>query len=176
MITLIRIFLIPCIVIKMFNGSWLTAFFLFTTASLTDVVDGLIARHYNQITIIGACLDPIADKLLILSCLGAFTVIQSPSAAIPLWFFIAMACKEFLLAGGIILIYMLHGFTHIVPSIFGKVATLLYCFFIGWLLLSCHYSWHSLDGLYLFVCISIGMLLCTLIHYGSQVVRLLVVW
>ena len=73
-ITLFRVFLIPVFLIVLyldFSGHYLVALGVFIVACLSDFLDGYIARHFNQITNLGKLLDPLADKLLVLSALVA---------------------------------------------------------------------------------------------------------
>ncbi len=75
-LTLFRIFLIPIFVLVMlldFNNKYLVSCIIFIVASLTDAMDGYIARKYNLITDFGKFMDPLADKLLVLSALITMT-------------------------------------------------------------------------------------------------------
>ena len=76
-ITLLRMLLIPAFVILVLYGELGWALATFVTAGITDALDGLIARRAGQKTTLGAWLDPMADKLLLLS---AFIVLTMPGA------------------------------------------------------------------------------------------------
>ena len=77
-ITLVRVLMIPAYLLTMYlsggaAGTWMyVSLAIFIIASLTDFVDGYIARHYNQTTDFGKFLDPLADKLLVLSAMSMF--------------------------------------------------------------------------------------------------------
>src|SRR5882724_10959589 len=74
--TIARILLTPMIVLAMMSGQWTGACALFICAALTDFFDGFLARYCNQKTFLGACLDPIADKFLLISCFFALAFID----------------------------------------------------------------------------------------------------
>src|SRR5690349_20790870 len=84
--TILRIVLVPIIVGAMVAGWWGCAFLFFVVACLTDVIDGLLARLLNEKTLFGAFLDPIADKLLLISCFFTLAFVTTPLFLIPRWF------------------------------------------------------------------------------------------
>ena len=71
-ITLVRVLMIPVFMGLLLMGYNIAALVVFIVASCTDFVDGYIARHYNQVSNFGKFLDPLADKLLVLSCMLIF--------------------------------------------------------------------------------------------------------
>ena len=71
-ITLVRVLMIPVFRGLLLMGYNIAALVVFIVASCTDFVDGYIARHYNQVSNFGKFLDPLADKLLVLSCMLIF--------------------------------------------------------------------------------------------------------
>ena len=84
MLTILRLLLVPALLLCFFlipGEDHLVAMIIFFVASLTDVLDGLIARKTNQITPYGVVLDPLADKLLKISTLVAFCIV----GIIPVW-------------------------------------------------------------------------------------------
>lgn len=92
-LSLFRIALIPLFVWCFFAGfenNRLWAIVIFLGAGATDVVDGYIARHFNQISLWGRILDPMADKLMVFSALICLTVIDK----LPLWLVLLYFAKE----------------------------------------------------------------------------------
>ena len=68
-ITLARVVMIPVFMVLLLLGYNIPALVVFIVASCTDFVDGYIARHYHQVSNFGKFLDPLADKLLVISCM-----------------------------------------------------------------------------------------------------------
>src|SRR3990167_3316987 len=99
-ITILRLFLVPFIVVSVIFQEWGIAFWLFVIASFSDVLDGNVARFFDQKTFLGACLDPIVDKILILSVFTILAFVQSPLFSIPKWFVFIILVKEILLLLG----------------------------------------------------------------------------
>ena len=102
----------------------LYALLIFILAGLTDALDGYIARKFNQITNLGKILDPIADKVLLVS---AFIFIYNSNFEIkfPYWFVVLVISRDIYLVAGSTLIYFFKGFVKVKPSIFGKATTFL---------------------------------------------------
>ena len=87
LLTFMRILLTFGVIGAMIYHNWGTAFVVFLAAAFTDVLDGGLARWWNEKTFLGACLDPIADKFLVLSIFFTLAFVQSPLFHIPIWFF-----------------------------------------------------------------------------------------
>lgn len=99
-LSFIRLALCPVFVWTFFNSSPINAFWIFTIASLLDIIDGFIARKFNAITNLGKILDPVADKILQLCAVICFTIKE----LIPFFVVIVLGLKELtmLIGGGII--------------------------------------------------------------------------
>ena len=97
-ITLVRIFLVPVFLLFMLTDftayNSIIAFVVFVIATLTDKIDGTIARKYNLVTDFGKFLDPIADKLLVCSALICLTA----DGTIPAWITIVIIGREFIIS------------------------------------------------------------------------------
>ena len=72
-ITVLRILLIPVYLLLIYRGMRIPALLVYVIACLSDMADGYIARHYNQITNFGKFMDPLADKMLVLASMCCFT-------------------------------------------------------------------------------------------------------
>lgn len=94
-ITLARVVMIPVFMAVLLLGHNYIALAVFIVASLTDFVDGYIARHYNQVSNFGKFLDPLADKLLVLACM----VIFIQWGRIPAWAVMIVLAREFAVSG-----------------------------------------------------------------------------
>lgn len=95
-LTVVRIALLPIVVWRFRKGDSLGALLVYLLAMLTDAVDGIIARRFNQVTALGKLLDPIADKLSLLTLLGLFVA----DGEIPLWLLGVILLKELALVIG----------------------------------------------------------------------------
>lgn len=99
-LTILRVLMIPIFLVFMlipFDGTWAkwVALVLFVVASLTDLLDGKIARKYNLVTNFGKFMDPLADKLLVCSALICFVELN----VIPAWIVIIIISREFIISG-----------------------------------------------------------------------------
>ncbi len=96
------------------------AIFIFLTAGFTDIADGYIARRYNLITVYGTVLDPLADKLMLVSVLVCLVI----NNLIPLWILLFISIKEFFMISSGIILYK-NGKV-ISSNFFGKISTSLF--------------------------------------------------
>lgn len=100
-LTVLRVILVPVFVALMLCSPWLGmggrigALAVFVIASLTDMLDGKIARKYNLVTDFGKFMDPLADKLLVVSALVCFIELDR----IPAWIVIIIIAREFIISG-----------------------------------------------------------------------------
>lgn len=120
-ITILRIVLIPFFIIAVVYGYQLFAIGIFVAAAITDALDGFIARAFNMQTQLGTYLDPIADKLLLMSSIIVMTVVGK----VPLWLVILIVSRDVIILTGCILIYLLYDNLPVRPSILGKATTFL---------------------------------------------------
>ncbi len=120
-ITLLRIILIPFFINLMIYGYYGAALAVFIAACVTDALDGMIARLTNKITELGAFLDPMADKLLIISAFVTLAI----KDMLPIWLVIIVVSRDIILVLGSVAIFFTgHQFTAR-PSLIGKATTVL---------------------------------------------------
>ena len=141
MLTLVRIVLVPCIVIAMVKEYWQSAFLLFLIAAVTDSLDGLLARILHQKTFLGACLDPLADKILLIACFATLAFTHVLPFHVPYWFVVLVLLRELLVIIGFIALYYTKQFMDVAPTRLGKATAALQMLFIGWLLLCYLQGW-----------------------------------
>jgi cardiolipin synthase len=125
-LTLCRIILTPAFIISVLYNEYKTALVIFIMAGATDALDGLIARSMKQKTRFGAMLDPLADKILVIS---SFIVLSQPDDLlfykIPLWVTTVIVMREIVILAGVVLIHMVVGRVEIQPTLAGKINTVL---------------------------------------------------
>ena len=98
-ITLFRILLVPTVVWASGVGETQLAFWLFLTAGVSDALDGFIAKRFGMQTELGAYLDPVADKALLVSIYVALAVME----LIPRWVAIAVVSRDVMIVGAVVL-------------------------------------------------------------------------
>ena len=126
-LTLLRMLLIPAFVILVIYGSLGWALIVFVTAGVTDALDGLLARRAGQKTTLGAWLDPMADKLLLVS---TFVVLTVPGIGLanklPVWLTVLIISRDIVIVLTVAIVNLAIGPRTFRPSIFGKIATATY--------------------------------------------------
>jgi CDP-diacylglycerol--glycerol-3-phosphate 3-phosphatidyltransferase len=97
MISFFRIILVPVIVFFLVSGDFILALYTFIIASFTDVLDGWMARRLNQITEFGEFIDPLADKLLVISALIAIIAIDPAMDVFDIWMIFVIVGRDILI-------------------------------------------------------------------------------
>lgn len=118
-ITLARILLVPFIIWLIISGQFLAAFAAFLIAGLSDAADGYIAKHYGLVTDLGAYLDPIADKALLVSIYLSLGLLRY----LPAWLVILVASRDVLIIGAVLLARVLDRPVRVAPLMISKVNT-----------------------------------------------------
>ena len=158
------------LVVYQYTGLALGVFFL---AGITDMLDGLIARKYGQRTHLGTFLDPIADKLLLVS---AFTVLSLQSmelaVRIPLWLTITVISRDLLLVVSVLVIYITVGRRTFLPTIIGKATTACQLLLVIGVLVS-NQMGSPLFGLRLLMYLTLVLTVVSGLHYMGRGMRLI---
>ena len=123
-LTILRIMLIPAFVLLVVYGYLGWALIVFLTAGITDALDGLIARRAGQRTTLGAWLDPMADKLLLVTTFVVLTLPVVPlTNHIPLWLTVLVISRDVVIVGVVAVVSLAAGPRTFRPSMLGKLAT-----------------------------------------------------
>ena len=118
-ITLGRILLVPLVIWAIASNQMAIAFVIFVVAGVSDAVDGFLAKRFNMTTELGAYLDPLADKALIVSIYLTLGI----NGDIPRWLVILVVSRDILIVGGIILSWLMNNPLKIRPLWVSKLNT-----------------------------------------------------
>jgi CDP-diacylglycerol--glycerol-3-phosphate 3-phosphatidyltransferase len=148
-VTILRMLLIPFFVVEVLyyvrtgNENYrLTAILCFAVAAICDGLDGYIARRYNQWSELGTILDPLADKLLLVSGIVLLSFDHAPYLdQIPLWLTGTIIGRDILILVGLVVIHFTVGKVKVKPHLAGKVATVLQMATVLWVLLKWNNDW-----------------------------------
>ena len=159
-ITIFRILLVPFFIVQtidyMESGKEINRFMAllsFAVAAISDGVDGFIARRYSQRSELGRVLDPLADKLLLVSGIILLSFQNDYLGKIPLWFTATVLSRDTIILLGLVVIHYVVGKVTVRPHLIGKVATVLQMVSVVWLFL----KW----DLNLWKICAVGATLCT---------------
>jgi cardiolipin synthase len=121
LLTLLRIAATPVLIVLLNDGHYDLALGLFIIAGISDGLDGFIAKRFSCQTRLGAMLDPVADKIFIVST-GVMLAIKGD---IPLWLLVTIGFRDLVIVGGFMLLTLLHGQLQMQPSFLSKFNTVL---------------------------------------------------
>jgi cardiolipin synthase (CMP-forming) len=119
LITIGRILLVPVTVWLIISGEFSLAFMAFVAAGISDGVDGFIARKFNQRSELGAYLDPIADKALLVSIYISLGLLKF----LPAWLVLLVVTRDVLIVGAVVLAWVVNKPMVVAPSMASKVNT-----------------------------------------------------
>jgi cardiolipin synthase len=168
-ITILRILLIPFFVVQMLyyfktdeeiHRFW--GLISFAVAAILDGVDGYVARRYNQKSELGAILDPLADKLLLVSGILLLSVAHHPNLklyVIPLWLTATILSRDALILIGMVVVQMTCGRVIVRPRMVGKIATVLQMITVIWALFKWPEAWLPYWSLGAAICTGVSGLL-----------------
>jgi CDP-diacylglycerol--glycerol-3-phosphate 3-phosphatidyltransferase len=150
-ITILRILLIPLFVVEILyyveTGNELhrlVALLAFAVAAILDGVDGYVARHYHQWSELGTVLDPLADKLLLVSGIVVLSFDHAPwLGRIPLWLTVTIIGRDLMLGIGAVVVRLVVGKITVRPRLTGKIATVFQMVTVVWILLRWDFYFHG---------------------------------
>lgn len=119
MITIGRILLVPLTIWLIITAQFPAAFLAFIVAGISDAVDGFIAKHFHQTTELGAYLDPLADKLLLVSIYVSLGFLLE----LPPWLVILVVSRDVLIIGAVLLSWLVHRPVKVQPLLVSKINT-----------------------------------------------------
>lgn len=138
-LTLMRIIVTPFIVYAILNGEAVLALILMIAAGVTDMLDGAIARFFNQRTIVGAYIDPLADKIMLISMFVTLYHIDM----VPLTLFLAVIFRDLIIVLGAVAYEMVTHQLEMEPSLLSKATTFMQIVYVVGLLV--HMAWPAPD-------------------------------
>lgn len=152
-ITLFRILLVPATVWAIGVGETQLAFWLFLTAGVSDGLDGFIAKRFHMQTELGAYLDPVADKALLVSIYVTLAVV----GLTPRWVAIAVVSRDVMIIGAVVLSLVMAKPVTIAPLLVSKVNTAVQIAFAAFVLASSGFDLH-LPQVFALGLIAVGLL------------------
>jgi cardiolipin synthase len=170
-LTILRMLLTPAFVILLIYGYRGWALIVLMAAGATDMLDGLIARSTGQHTELGAWLDPMADKLLLVTMFIVLTLPGIGANQLPLWFTILVISRDVAIVGTVAVFNLAVGPRTFRPSIWGKLATATYIL-TG--LVTLYFNYLEQPSALVTACIYVSLALTFISagHYLVQVVRI----
>lgn len=165
LISLGRLVCVPVLVWLLLNSVYLTAFWLFVAAGLSDALDGYIAKQWEQTSALGTYLDPLADKALLV---GVYVTLGHVSQ-IPLWLVILVVFRDVIIIGGVILLHISMASVRMKPLLVSKVNTALQIGLALWVLAELGYGqfWGDVKTALIY-CVGVS----TVISGGAYIVTL----
>jgi cardiolipin synthase len=132
LLTLARFVAVPVFIVASFRGHYTLAFVLFVSAAMTDILDGMIARRFNQKSRLGALFDPAADKTMMVSGYLYYTLRGGlPKVTIPVWLTFTVFMRDFLILSFAYLLYTRVHVKRFPPSWAGKISTVVQAVTLG---------------------------------------------
>jgi cardiolipin synthase (CMP-forming) len=127
LITIMRILLVPVTVWLLISEEFGMAFLVFILAGISDGVDGFLARRLNMQSELGAYLDPLADKALLVSVYGTLGIIK----ILPAWLVLMVVTRDILIIGGVLLAWLIDQPFNMKPLKISKLNTVVQIAFAG---------------------------------------------
>lgn len=172
-LTLLRMLLIPALVILVVYGLNGWALVVLIGAGLTDALDGILARWWGQRTTLGALLDPMADKLLLIS---TFVVLTLPGLdlpnRLPIWLTVLVISRDVIIVVTVAIVNLSIGRRTFQPTLLGKLATVVYILTAA---VTMYFNWLGRSSALVDVAIyaTLSVTIASGLHYITHASRLL---
>src|SRR6266487_5436637 len=137
LITLARILLVPVVVWAITAGQMRIAFLLFLAAGVSDAVDGFLAKRFGMQTELGAYLDPLADKAMIVSIYVALGIVE----AMPRWLVILVVSRDIMIVSAVILSWLIDRPVKLKPITVSKLNTVAQIVYATIVLAALTFGW-----------------------------------
>ncbi len=160
-LTVLRILLTPLFVILLLKDMIGYALLIFTLAGISDGLDGFIARYRNQQTTLGAYLDPLADKLLLISAYICLSVMR----LIPGWLAVLVISRDVIILIGIAVFFITGVSVQVKPSLVSKITTVSQLTTIFFSLLKPRQFLHAFSLTWALSWITAGLTIASGLHY-----------
>lgn len=130
LITLSRIALVPVLILVLKDQDYLAALIVFLAAGISDALDGFVAKRFGYTSHLGAVLDPVADKTLLVAAYVMLTILGQ----LPFWLMLTVAFRDLLIIGGYLVYTSLHGAVQMQPTYLSKINTFVQIALVGLIL------------------------------------------
>ena len=167
LITLARILAVPVILWAITSGEIQIAFVLFLVAGLSDLVDGFLAKRFGMATELGAYLDPLADKAMIVSIYVALGIIE----AIPRWLVILVVSRDIMIVGAVILSWLVDKPVKLKPLTVSKLNTVVQIVFATVVLAALAFRWEIPLVVNTLIALVAALTLLSIAFYVAEWVR-----
>jgi cardiolipin synthase len=126
LISIFRFILVAPVIWSLLHGQYVTALVLFAVAGFSDALDGFLAKHFHWVSRLGSVLDPLADKLLLVSCYLTLAWL----GFIPVWLVTVVILRDVLIVIGGAIFHLLFGQFEMAPSRISKLNTFFQIIFV----------------------------------------------
>ncbi len=137
LLTLARIGLVPWLVVLLQDQQYGWSLAVFLLAGFSDALDGYLAKRFDAVTYLGSILDPIADKVLLVTSYIMLTVMQ----VVPFWLTVVVVFRDLVIIGGNLLMVMFFSTMEMKPLAVSKVNTVMQIFYIFIVLAALSFGW-----------------------------------
>jgi cardiolipin synthase len=167
LITLARILAVPVILWAITSGEMRIAFALFLLAGLSDLIDGFLAKRFGMATELGAYLDPLADKAMIVSIYVALGIVE----AIPRWLVILVVSRDIMIVSAVILSWLVDRPVKLRPITVSKLNTVAQIVYATVVLAALTFGWEIVLVKDMLMALVAALTLLSVAFYVAEWVR-----